>query len=263
MNNNNGFCECGCKGLAPICTHTDKRTKDVKGQACRYIRGHQAHASQTPSGHGYRFIDLTKQVFGRLTVLEYAGVNRWGQALWKCVCKCGNIVLVAASSLKRGGTISCGCYRTEQCHIINRTHGQTHSATYSTWHAMIQRCTNPNKDNWHRYGGATPPVLVDPKWLTFEGFFEDKGERPEGTTLGRFGDIGNYIDDNTEWMTKEEQEHEAFKKYSLRTHCIHGHARTPESLTAKGWCRVCQNLAAIKSRHAAEAAKKRTTTCNY
>ena len=63
--------------------------------------------------------DLTGQVFGRLTVL-YRAENYISPATgnvqirWHCRCECGNEVDVHASSLQRGKTKSCGCYRQEQ-----------------------------------------------------------------------------------------------------------------------------------------------------
>lgn len=55
--------------------------------------------------------DLSGQRFGMLVALERCG-NRNGKiALWKCMCDCGNECIVYASSLKRGLTKSCGCYR--------------------------------------------------------------------------------------------------------------------------------------------------------
>jgi hypothetical protein len=45
-------------------------------------------------------------------------------------------------------------------------------------------------------------------WRGVEGFrrfLEDMGERPEGTTLGRIGDEGDYVPGNVKWMTHEEQ----------------------------------------------------------
>ena len=47
--------------------------------------------------------------FGRLTVLEQAGVNKHRSRLWKCVCDCGSEVVVSTPSLRSGNTKSCGC----------------------------------------------------------------------------------------------------------------------------------------------------------
>lgn len=56
-------------------------------------------------------IDLTGHVFGKLTVLREAGKNKQGQYFWLCQCDCGEKARVNMSSLRHGGTISCGCHR--------------------------------------------------------------------------------------------------------------------------------------------------------
>jgi hypothetical protein len=63
--------------------------------------------------------NLLGNTFGRLTVLERYGINKWGSILWKCKCSCGNIVNVTGSSLIRGSTKSCGCYATERARECN------------------------------------------------------------------------------------------------------------------------------------------------
>lgn len=64
-------------------------------------------------------IDKTSLVgrrFGRLLVLERdlsVPTGRGHEAKWICQCDCGNKVSVITSSLKRGKTKSCGCYKNE------------------------------------------------------------------------------------------------------------------------------------------------------
>lgn len=55
--------------------------------------------------------DLKGQRFGRLVVLESAGVNRVGHMRWKCECDCGNQITISEYALfkKGGGRRSCGC----------------------------------------------------------------------------------------------------------------------------------------------------------
>ena len=54
--------------------------------------------------------DLTKQQFGKLTVLQLS--YRKNKSLyWKCKCKCGNIAYVKTSDLITGKVKSCGCLR--------------------------------------------------------------------------------------------------------------------------------------------------------
>jgi hypothetical protein len=57
-------------------------------------------------------IDLTGQVFGRLTVVSLSGKRgSGGNRFWLCHCQCGNGTLVTGSDLRRttGNTRSCGC----------------------------------------------------------------------------------------------------------------------------------------------------------
>lgn len=60
-----------------------------------------------------RAIDLTGKTFGRWTVLSRGENTSRGGARWICQCKCGTIKLVVGSSLRKGLSTSCGCYRTE------------------------------------------------------------------------------------------------------------------------------------------------------
>jgi hypothetical protein len=88
------------------------------------------------------------------------------------------------------------------------------SSTYRTWNQMVQRCTNPSATNYGRYGGAG--VKVCDRWLSFADFVADMGERPEGTSLGRFGDVGNYEPGNCAWQTSTEQGAEKRKKRAAK-----------------------------------------------
>jgi len=56
-------------------------------------------------------INLIGLTFGHLTIIDYAGINKHRQNMWKCRCSCGNIVVVATSTLKSGHTKSCGCLK--------------------------------------------------------------------------------------------------------------------------------------------------------
>ena len=53
--------------------------------------------------------DLTGQQFGYLTVIRKTDERRGRAVVWECRCVCGKTTYVAASTLKRGNTKSCGC----------------------------------------------------------------------------------------------------------------------------------------------------------
>lgn len=65
-----------------------------------------------------KFIDLSGQKFGRLTVLHKSQKQN-GRIYWTCQCECGKIKDICASSLTSGATKSCGCFQREQCSISN------------------------------------------------------------------------------------------------------------------------------------------------
>lgn len=56
-----------------------------------------------------KFIDLTGQRFGRLTVIKRVENNKYGGARWLCQCICGNEITAARGDLINGDTKSCGC----------------------------------------------------------------------------------------------------------------------------------------------------------
>jgi hypothetical protein len=155
--------------------------------------------------------------------------------IWLCRCACsGKEIEVPSYNLVSGHTQSCGCLKRELAAIrakalwinqrgsanSNSKHGYTSgigaSPTYISWCGMIARCTNPKHEHWNHYGGAG--VKVDPRWLGahgFDNFLTDMGERPEGVTLGRFGDDGNYEHGNCEWQTGKDQRAEQKVKRQL------------------------------------------------
>jgi hypothetical protein len=94
----------------------------------------------------------------------------------------------------------------ELSRTVNTTHGQSRPKTpaYYSWFNMKDRTTNPNNPRYASYGGRG--ISVCEEWLTFTNFFADMGARPDGTTLGRYGDEGNYEPGNCSWQTRAEQE---------------------------------------------------------
>ena len=69
--------------------------------------------------------------------------------------------------------------------------------------AMVKRCGNSNDPAYKRYGGRG--IYVDPRWLKFENFLEDMGDRPLDRTLDRIDNDKGYTKDNCRWATKSQQ----------------------------------------------------------
>jgi len=145
-------------------------------------------------------IDLTGKVFNRLTVLgDFGDRDNQNKIKWKCQCICGAIKYISGPQLKSGKTKSCGCLQTE-----NRIkHGQWKHPLYNIWKGMVDRCTKENTHNYKDYGGRG--ITVCDRWLDVNNFIEDMSTRPEGTSIDRIDNNGNYEPSNCKWSTDKEQ----------------------------------------------------------
>lgn len=74
---------------------------------------------------------------------------------------------------------------------------------YFSWASMISRCTNPNVEFWHNYGGRG--ISVCERWKSFTNFLEDMGEKPPGYSIDRIDPNGNYEPRNCRWIPNNEQ----------------------------------------------------------
>ena len=147
--------------------------------------------------------DLTGKVFGRWTVNRFVRIRN-KVSMWECTCSCGNVGEVYSSMLKRGRSKSCGCLNVELFVKRATKHGKCADASYSSWKAMKSRCANVRNVAYPNYGGRG--ITICPEWLnSFDNFLDDMGPRPEGMSLDRINNNGNYVPHNCKWSTRKEQ----------------------------------------------------------
>ena len=148
-------------------------------------------------------VDLTGKRYNRWRVLSREENSPSGKAKWLCECACGQQGIVFSTALRSGISTSCGCRHIEIVTELKTTHGLCTTKAYKSWIDMRDRCSNPNNDQYHNYGGRG--IQCCTRWNDFQKFFNDMGERPKRLTLERINNEKGYEPDNCKWATYTEQ----------------------------------------------------------
>ena len=100
--NTRWICKCDC---GEICSKISASLRNGQATCCNRDKCQFAKK---------RYIDLTNQKFGRLTVLSITNKMQGNEHIWHCRCDCGNEVDIIGVSLREGRTKSCGCLKKEK-----------------------------------------------------------------------------------------------------------------------------------------------------
>lgn len=153
-------------------------------------------------------VPMIGKTFGRLTVTaEHVGSrsDKSREKRYLARCQCGNETSVLGSNLRKGSTVSCGCYVKELTSNRSKKHGMRGTPEYFAWSAMIRRCHSPGAAAFKNYGGRG--IFVCTEWRnSFSQFYSDVGPRPSPEhSLDRINVNKGYYPANCRWTTPNVQ----------------------------------------------------------
>jgi len=149
-----------------------------------------------------KVMELAGQRFGRLTARKIVGLDR-GYKVWICDCDCGGITEARSSSLTTGNVRSCGC--------MTKKHGMTNHPTYKVWLQLRAKCLRPTSTMFKNYGAKG--IRLCNKWLDFNKFYADVGDRPKNKVFDRKDVTRDYEPGNVHWVSSRNNRNDGHLKY--------------------------------------------------
>lgn len=123
-------------------------------------------------------------------------------------CFCGNTFRALAQTVadKKGRRNSCGCMTAYLKARHNTKHGLSDTPEHKIWRGILDRCYNPRRKEYPRYGGRG--IRMHEPWIKdFKQFYDYIGKRPSPAhSVERIDNSRGYEPGNIRWATRLEQQ---------------------------------------------------------
>ena len=179
-------CKCAC-GKEVIVRGANLRSGNTKSCGCSRRRKSKRHGK------------MVLELFCGSIVLGKSNPKSKTTKWVTCCSFCGRSHSHSEHRIRNGKSPLCGCLQ----------------RTYTSWKKMIERCTYKKHPQFEDYGGRG--IGIAEKWRrSFCEFLKDMGPRPNGKTLDRIDNDGDYSSRNCRWATPTQQAATRRKRQSAR-----------------------------------------------
>ena len=145
--------------------------------------------------------DLTDHRFGKLRVISRTDNDKHGNAMWRCLCECGNEAVVRGANLNSGQVQSCGCFMGK--HV---SHCDSTTRLYKIWYGIIRRTEDSKRKEYKDYGGRGIKMCAE--WRESYEVFRDWAQQngyEDNLSIDRIDNDGGYSPLNCRWTDKYKQ----------------------------------------------------------